>query len=87
MKVKRTILIPVEGESQPCVDGQHYGVSIMQVNTAYKSKAGVGLLQQYSEEVASDAMGRFFQGTSEDNGITWSEPTLLYEPIETKEGV
>ena len=87
MKVKKTVLIPVEGESRPCVDGRHYGVSIMQVNTAYKSKTGAGLLQQYSEEVASDAMGRHFQRTSEDNGKTWSEPTLIYEPVETKEGV
>ena len=87
MKVERTILIPVEGESRPCVDGRHYGVSIMQVNTAYKSKTGAGLLQQYSEEVASDAMGRFFQRTSEDNGNTWTDPTLIYEPVETKEGV
>lgn len=87
MKVKRTILIPIAGESRPCVDGQHYGTSIMQVNTAYKQKAGAGLLQQYSEEVASDAMGRFFQRTSEDNGKTWSEPSLLYEPLETKEGI
>ena len=87
MKVERKVLIPVEGESQPCIDGHHYGVAIMQVNTVYKSKVDVGLLQQYSEEVASDAMGRHFQRTSEDNGKTWSEPTLIYEPVETNEGV
>jgi hypothetical protein len=87
MKVERTILIPVEGESRPCVDGHHHGVSIMQANTAYKSRADVGLLQQYSEEVASDAMGRHFQRASEDNGNTWTDPTLIYQPIETKEGV
>ncbi|MFH1007973.1 MAG: sialidase family protein [Candidatus Latescibacterota bacterium] len=87
MKVKRTVLIPATGESRPCVDGYYCGVSILQVNTAYTSRAGTGLLQQYSEEVASDAMGRHFQRTSQDNGRSWTEPILLYEPAETKEGV
>lgn len=57
MKVVRKVLIPVEDESQICIDDHHYGVSIMQVNTVYKSKINVGLLRQYSEEVALDTMG------------------------------
>jgi hypothetical protein len=87
MKVERTILIPVEDESRPCVDGRHYGVSIMVVNTTYGKKTGIRLLQQYQEEVASDVCGKHFQRTSENNGKTWSEPTLIYEPVKTKEGV
>ena len=87
MKVERTVLIPVEGESRPSIDDRHCGTAMMQVNTAYRGKAGSGLLQHYSELVGSDAAGRFFERTSEDNGKTWTKPTLEYEPVETKEGI
>ena len=62
MKLNRTILIPAKDN-----------VSIMQVNTAYRKKIVAGLLQQYSELVGSDTLGKYFQRTSEDNGKTWLE--------------
>ena len=87
MKITRSILIPVEKDSEPGIDAHHYGTSIMQVNTAYTNKKGAALLQMYSEEVGSDAMGRCFRRNSENNGRSWSEPSIIFEPEKTKEGV
>jgi hypothetical protein len=63
------------------------GVGIEQVNTCYRSRTGVGLFQVHAETAGSDAFGAFFQRTSEDNGRTWSAPTVLFEPEQTPDGV
>ncbi len=76
MKVKRAILISAKD-----------GISIMQVNTTYRKRMGADLLQGYSELVGSDTFGKYFQRASEDNGKTWSKPSLIFEPEETEEGV
>jgi len=77
MKVNREILIPVKENN----------IWITEVNTVYTDRDGYCLLQQYGIGVASDTSGEYFQRTSEDNGKTWSEPSLIYEPEQTEEGV
>lgn len=55
-------------------------------NTTYCNKEGTKMLQILSQEVASDTGGKFYKRTSEDNGRTWSTPSMLFEPEETKGG-
>lgn len=76
MRVMRKILIPAEE-----------GKSVFQVNTSYTGKDGLGLLQYYSELVASDTLGKIFQRKSSDNGGSWSKADLFFEPKKMKGGV
>lgn len=76
MKVERNVLIPLRS-----------GVGIYLVNTCYRRRAGLGLFQVYAESAGSDAFGAFFQRASEDNGRTWSPPSLVFQPEQTPEGV
>ena len=87
MKVHKRILIPIKEEKHKYKEDTSFGTSIMMVNTTYTKKDGLHLLQLYSEEVASDTSGKCFQRTSKDNGKTWSNPILVFEPQETEEGV
>jgi len=77
MRVNREILIPVKGE----------GTYITEVNTAYTDRKGEGLLQQYGVGTGSDTSGKYYQYRSDDNGRTWSKPSLIYKPEQTDKGV
>lgn len=59
--------------------------SIIRVNSAYVGSGDV-LLQDYVTLVASDTFGAFYQRRSEDNGRTWTEPTLIFAPTKTARG-
>ena len=76
MRVKRKVLIPAEE-----------GKSLFQVNTCYTNKDKLGLLQYYSELVASDTFGKIFQRRSLDNGRSWSKAELVFEQKKSKNGV
>ena len=76
MDIQRRVLIPLQN-----------GVGIEQVNTCYGSRSGTRLFQVYASTAGDDAFGTFYQRISDDNGRTWSEPSLLYQPQETPEGV
>lgn len=75
--MNKEILVPIEADN----------TYITEVNTVYTSRDGCGLLQQYGIGVGSDTSGEYFRRTSEDNGITWSEPSSIYKPERTEEGV
>jgi len=76
MEINKSILIPTKE-----------GKAIMSVTTAYTKKDGFDLIQQYSELVGSDTFGKYFRRISKDNGKTWSEPSLIFEPKKIEEGV
>ncbi|MEI6467565.1 MAG: sialidase family protein, partial [Verrucomicrobiota bacterium] len=59
--------------------------SIIRVNSTYVGR-GEALLQDYVTLVASDTFGAFYQRWSENNGRTWSEPTLISAPAKTAQG-
>ena len=75
--MNREILIPIKENN----------TYITEVNTAYTSRDGNDLLQQYGIGVGSDTSGEYFRRTSGDNGRTWSEPSLIYKPEQTEKGV
>ena len=77
MKVNKQILIPVKENN----------TYITEVNTVYTDRDGYCLLQQYGIGVGSDTSGEYFRRTSEDNGKTWSEPSLIYKPEKIEKGV
>jgi hypothetical protein len=74
-KVKRSILM-----------GAEPGIGIW-TNTSYCRKSGVELVQVFGQSVASDTAGSMFKRTSENNGRSWSSPTLFFEPERTDKGV
>lgn len=76
MTIERTVLIPLQN-----------GVGIEQVNTCYAQRAGLRLFQVYALTAGDDAFGAFYQRTSDDNGRTWSQPTALFEPEQTQDGI
>ena len=86
--VTKTVHIPSESLLDEPIPNPYYtGLPVIEVNTAYRRSAGREILQVYGAMVASDAWGRYYQRTSEDNGRTWSEPTVIFEPHETEEGI
>ena len=74
-RVRRKVLIPTEP-----------GIGIG-ANTTYRRKEGVELLQIIERSIASDTFGKFLGRMSKDNGKTWSEASLIFEPKETQGGV
>ena len=86
--VTKTVDIPSESLLDEPVPNPYYtGLPVIEVNTAYRRRAGRELLQVYGAMVASDAWGRYYQRISEDNGRTWSEPTVIFQPHQTEEGI
>lgn len=77
MQIKKTLLIPAPSPES----------AIFMTRTTYVSTHGETLLQEYAELTASDTFGKFYSRRSEDNGLTWSEPKLISEPIQIPEGM
>ncbi len=61
--------------------------AIINTSTVYTKAEGQGLLQEYSELVASDTFGAIFRRLSCDNGGSWSEATPVFAPRETPAGI
>ena len=88
ISVRKSVAILSESLLDKPIPNPHYtGLAVIEVNTAYRRREGTALLQNYGSLVASDAWGRYYERTSEDNGQTWSDPTVSFEPKKTAEGV
>ena len=88
IKVSRSVHIPVSALQEITIPFHGYrGVCVVECNTAYGSRTGSGLVQIYSGIVASDTWGKYFQRRSEDNGRTWLEPEVVFEPYKTEAGL
>lgn len=62
------------------------GCAILSANTAYAQAQGRTLIRHYSELRASDTISCQHEIRSEDNGATWSDPSLIYEQEKTDRG-
>ncbi len=68
-------------------DDYRCGLSILKVDTCYVDGAVNSLLQCYGIHVTGDTWGKCYERRSDDNGRTWSKPSILFEPEKTEEGV
>ena len=62
------------------------GQCMLVTNTVYSDPAALKLLRISCELAASDTSGRFFRRSSMDNGRTWSDAVLIWEPEKTHQG-
>jgi len=86
--VTKTVHIPPEwlGEvSVPHPEG-FFGIYVVECNTAYCRSSGVELIQIYGGTISSDVWGKYFQRCSDDNGRTWSQPSVIFRPQQTEAG-
>jgi len=86
--VTKTVHIPPEWLkeiSSPHPEG-YFGVFVVECNTAYCFNTGPELMQVYGGMIASDTWNKYFQRFSKDNGRTWSEPIVMYQPTPTAGG-
>ncbi len=62
------------------------GTAIFDINTVYVNQEKTHLLQQFCYLPRSDTFSTYFRRISQNNGRTWSEPEVIYEPEITEEG-